>query len=157
MKFKDLVSEVERYFDIKELVSKRVYEKYKSSAWRFFDPRLLETLVVLRRDILCVPLVCNNWKSGGSLQQRGLRENVCDIVRKKTDFDVMYLSAHTIGMAVDLSSGKMTADEMRDKIIRNSGKLPYNVRIEDGESAPTWLHIDVCCPPTQTEKVVKFK
>lgn len=146
-----------QYFDIRELVSPQVFNKYGQGAWRFFDPRLLETLLVLRRDILKVPLVCNNWKSGGSLTQRGLRENTCEIVRKKTDFDIIYLSAHTLGMAVDLSSGKMTADEMRRAIGQNADKLPYNVRIEDGSSAPTWLHIDVATEIGQRDRILIFK
>ena len=154
--FKDLVEEVNKFFDIRELVSKAVYDKYQTNAWRFFDPRLLETLLILRKDILCVPLVCNNWRSGGKLQQRGLRENTCEMVSKKTKAGAMYLSAHTLGKAVDLSSAKMDADRMRKLIKEHSDKLPYPVRVEDGKSAPTWLHIDVACCQTQREKVFVF-
>lgn len=155
--FSEIVTEVNRFFDIRELVSKRVYDKQQTAAWRLFDPRLLETLLVLRRDILRVPLVCNNWKSGGTFQQRGFRENTCKMVREKTDFDILYTSAHMLGKAVDLSSGQMTAAQMRKAILEQKDKLPYPVRVEDGASAPTWLHIDVCCLPTQKEKVYVFK
>lgn len=151
------MKELLQYFDVRELVSKAVFAKYGASAIKFFDPRLLETLLVLRRDILKVPLVCNNWAKGGSLQQRGLRENTCEIVRGKTLANTLYLSAHTLGMAVDLSSGRMTADEMRRIIGQQKDKLPYNVRIEDGASAPTWLHIDVMTEATQKDKIMMFK
>lgn len=157
METKQLVEELSKFFDIRELVSKKVYDKYQTGAWRFFDPRLLETLLVLRRDILKVPLICNNWRSGGQLEQRGLRENICKIVHEKTDFDILYVSAHTLGKAVDLSSGKMTADEMRAAIKKRSALLPYKVRIEHKDSAPTWLHIDVCCSHLQAEKIFEFK
>lgn len=157
MKLEDILREIRDYFDIRELVSKPVYDRYGENAWRFFDPRLLETLLVLREDILGVPLVCNNWKSGGKLSQRGLRENTCQIVKDKTLSGQMYLSAHTLGMAVDLSSGKMSADEMRKIILKHSSRLPHKVRIEDGKSAPTWLHIDVCAEPGQVEQVYVFK
>ena len=157
MTHKELITEVTRFFDIRELVSKCVYDKYQTGAWRFFDPRILETLLVLRRDILRVPLVCNNWKSGGTMQQRGLRENVCEMVRKKTDFDILYISAHCLGQGLDLSSPSMTADQMRASIKKNEDKLPYKVRIEDGKTAKTWLHIDVSCSPEQKEKILVFK
>ena len=137
------IKELRKYFDIRELVSKAVYVKFGEGAWRLFDTRLLETLLALRVDILKVPLVCNNWKSGGSLQQRGFRENTSAIVSDKTKENKMYLSAHTVGQAVDLSSSKMTADIMRNLIVQMKNKLPHKVRIEKAENAPTWLHIDV--------------
>lgn len=155
--YKNITEELGEYFSIQELVSKAVWERYGENAWRFLDPRLIHTLLVLRRDILRVPLVCNNWKSGGTLQQRGLRENTSDIVKSKTAKGQMYLSAHTTGQAVDLSSGRMSANDMREAIVILADLLPYPVRIEDGESAPTWLHIDVACPPSQEKKITFFK
>ena len=157
MDTKEIIAEVNKFFDIRELVSKAVYDKYQTSAWRFFDPRLLETLIVLRKDILCVPLVCNNWRSGGTLQQRGLRENTCPIVSEKTKAGTLYLTAHSLGMAVDLSSGKMDAGRMRKLIKEHADKLPYPIRMEAGESAPTWLHVDVAVSPEQRDKVYVFK
>jgi len=137
------ITALKKYFDIRELVSPAVFNKFGQSAWKVFDTRLLETLLVLRRDILQVPLVCNNWKSGGKLTQRGYRENVSDIVRQKTDNGSLYVSAHTLGQAVDLSSGKLSADEMRSKVQAMKTKLPHPIRIENGKDAPTWLHADV--------------
>lgn len=142
MKRKDIISRLKKYFDIRELVSKDVYNKFGQTAWRVFSTELLETLLVLRTDILKVPLVCNNWKAGGEFTQRGFRENISTIVRNKTIANSLYLSAHTIGKAVDLSSGKMSANEMRHTIAANAAKLPYKVRIESEQNAPTWLHID---------------
>ena len=157
MKTNEIVTELSRYFDIRELVSRAVYEKYGNTAWRFFDVRLLETLLLLRRDILQVPLICNNWKNGGTLQQRGLRENTCEMVRQKTTAGTLYISAHTLGKGVDLSSSKMTADQMRERLLQCQDQLPYPVRIEAAQSAPTWLHIDVATSPDQKEKVFIFQ
>jgi len=156
MDSKTLITEISRYFDIRELVSKAVYDKETTGAWRLFDPRLLETLLVLRRDILRVPLVCNNWRSGGELQQRGFRENTCQIVRDKTDFDVLYISAHVLGKAVDLSSPQMDANTMRKEIQKQADKLPYPVRVEGAKGASSWLHIDVATSHLQREKVLIF-
>lgn len=75
-----LIEELKRYFNIKELVCPHVYEKFGERAWIFLDAMALRLLLVLRRDILKVPLVCNTK----TLTQRGLRCNRCEIVRGKT-------------------------------------------------------------------------
>ena len=150
------IKDIKKYFQLQELVSKAVYDKYGEYAWNFFDEKLLATIVALREIILCVPLVCNNWKSGGSFSQRGFRENTCEIVAEKTRANKIYCSAHCLGKGIDLSSPKMTADEMRKKIEANKSILPYSVRIEDAKSAPTWLHIDIMCEQGGINKVTYF-
>lgn len=137
------IAQMQQFFDIRELVPRDVYARFGSSAWRFFDTELIETVVALRTQILCVPLICNNWHTGGTYTQRGLRVNTSPLVTDKTERGVMYVSAHLLGKGIDLSSRKMTADEMRKAIQANEKKLPYKVRIEKSENAPTWLHIDV--------------
>ena len=145
-----IISELSKYFKVKELVSNKVYAKYGETSWRFFDTEFLHTLLVLRRDILGVPLICNS----GDNQQRGLRENIAPMVWSKTNAGVMYLSAHCLGKGCDLSSPKMSAEEMRKAIVLKASLLPYKVRIEKDV---TWLHIDVMCSPEQKEKVYFFK
>ena len=39
----------QRYFDLREVVSKQVYQRYGKQAWQFFDPRLLEVVLWLRK------------------------------------------------------------------------------------------------------------
>lgn len=147
------LKDIKKYFQLQELVSKAVYDKYGDFAWNFFDEKLLATIVALREKILCVPLVCNNWKSGGSLSQRGFRENTCEIVSEKTKANKIYCSAHCIGKGVDLSSGKMTAEQMRKRIEESKHLLPYNVRIEKDVN---WLHIDIMCEQGGINKVIYF-
>lgn len=130
----------DRMFCIQELVCPHTYKRDGELAWRYLTTELLHTLLVLRTDILNVPLTCNNYHiTGGKLTQRGLRCNLCPEVRQRTDNNVLYLSAHVAGCALDLSSTRMTAEEMLQRIKANSHKLPYNVRIEEGVK---WLHID---------------
>lgn len=73
---------IKNYFNIKELVCKHVYNKFGEMAWTFFDPRLLETICVIREK-LGKPITVNTWHSGGGLTQRGLRCNVCQLVAEK--------------------------------------------------------------------------
>lgn len=129
---------ITKYFSLKELVSAKVYAKYGEFAWNFFDTRILDVLVWLREG-LGIPLVCNT----STQQQRGFRENLCAIVLEKTRAGRLYLSAHTMGKGVDLSSGAMSAKEIRKWIRANIDSCPWPIRLEDDKSAPTWVHIDV--------------
>ena len=138
-----IINRLKKYFDIRELVSKDVYNYLGQDAWALFDIRLLHTLLVLREEILGVPIVVNNWKAGGSLSQRGFRENTCEIVRQKTANGSIYISAHCEGMGIDFSSPSKDADEIRRIIASRQAKLPYNIRCEYGSKATTWVHIDV--------------
>lgn len=141
-----LIDELKKYFSIKELVCDHVYEKYGERAWMFLDTMALRLLLILRRDILKVPLVCNTK----ILKQRGLRCNLCEIVKEKTS---PYLSAHVTGKGFDLSSPALSAEEMRLKIAENVDLLPCKVRIEQDV---TWLHIDTY-DEMQTAKIKYFK
>ena len=148
----DLIEEVKKYFAIQELVCAHTFQRFGEGAWRFLDTRLLECLLVVRRDILKVGLVCNDYNFGGSNTQRGLRCNICPLVKSKTNTSKCYQSAHLHGKAVDLVSAKMTAGQMRELIKANADKLPHQVRLEDGV---TWLHLDV--ENDTNSKVILFK
>ena len=154
MDFNKLISEIKKYFKIQEFVDKATYDKWGENAWSFYDDKLLETILVLRRDILKVPLVCNDWCFGGKNSQRGLRTNLSELVRSKTNSGVLYLSQHCFAKAVDFVSSKMTAEEMRKKIRANQSKLPYPIRMESGV---TWLHIDTMVMLNQRTKIYEFK
>lgn len=150
----DLLAEIKKYFKIQEFVDKTTYDKWGENAWMFFDEKILRTILVLRRDILKVPLVCNDWSFGGNNQQRGLRTNLSPLVKEKTDKGQLYLSAHLRGQAVDFVSSKMTAANMRKLILDNQDKLPYPIRMEDGTS---WLHVDSMAMLNQRVKIYLFK
>ena len=137
------ILQLKQYFGIKELVSKSVYTKFGENSWVFLDEKMLETLLVIRRDILKVPLVINDWGFGGKNQQRGLRENISQLVTQKTRNGQLYLSSHIFGKAIDFVSAKMSANEMRSEIINKAYLLPYPIRLESGNSAPTWVHADL--------------
>lgn len=147
MRRTEIITQLKKYFKIQELVCPHVYAKYGERSWMFLSTVILYTLLVLRTQILKVPLVCNTKV----LTQRGLRCNLCEIVKDKTTDDVLYLSAHSLGIGLDLSSPDMTAEEMRKRISQNSHLLPYPVRIEKGVN---WLHID--CYDTGTPNKITF-
>lgn len=139
---------VSKYFTIEELVDEETYNLLNDEAYKLFNPRLLETIDVVR-EILDVPLICNNWCWGGSRDQCGYRTSQCSIGAPK--------SYHKRGEAVDLISSQMSAENMREKLEKYQELLPYPVRIEkwDDNGEISWLHIDL--GDAKGEKIYFFK
>lgn len=126
-----------KYFDIKELVPKEIYEELgEEKCLDLFDPIALKALEEVR-EILNIPLICNNWASGGSRNYCGYRQENCPIGAK--------YSQHKKGNAFDLISNSKSAKQMRYELEKNQSKLTHPIRIEkwDGNgNETTWLHID---------------
>lgn len=137
-------------FGLKELVCLEVYNKYGETAWEFFDPRLLETLDWLRES-LKRKIYINNWSAGGNFSQRGLRCNICDLVKVKTVKNQIYMSSHVLGKAIDFDVEGMTAQEVCDWILVHQSDLPYSICLE-GEVS--WVHLDM---RDKGKKVYVFK
>lgn len=132
----DIIRELGSYFDIVELVCPHTYNKWKERSWQFLDTEFLHNLLILRRDIIKQPMYCNNWDKQGQFSQRGLRCNICQIVKDKKD---VYLSAHVLGKAGDFDVKSMTAEQARNLILDHQDMLPYPFRLE---GKVNWLHFD---------------
>lgn len=143
------IMKANKYFDIKELVPKEVYYKYRDDCIKLFDPRAIKVLENVR-EILGVPLICNNWAAGGFRNNSGFREPNSPVGVKN--------SFHKKGMAFDLTSKYMTAKEMREKLEKEQDKLIQPIRVEkwEGDKEITWLHIDIS-PNTHGKKIYFFK
>ena len=134
------MKDIQKYFDIQELVCEHTYRKFGETSWQFFRPQFLETLLVIRRGILNTGMTVNNWHTGGQFGQRGLRCNLCQIVRDNTSKGLIYLSAHCEGAAVDFDTKIFTAEQLRGIIADHADMLPYPVRLEEHVN---WCHVDV--------------
>ena len=150
----EILSAIRKYFSISELVCDHTYEKYGEAAWRFLDTNYLHALLVIRRDIIKLPMWCNSK----SAHQRGLRCNRCQIVK---DSKNVYLSAHVLGKGGDFNCSvpSMTASKMRELIKADADLLPCKVRLEKWDSSGneiSWLHIDVI-DESKNPKVYEFK
>lgn len=142
----EILKEIRKYFDIDELVCDHTYARWKEQAWEFLDTDYLHCLLVIRRDILKKPMWCN----GAGKKQRGLRCNLCQMVKEKK---VLYLSSHILGKAGDFTITGMSAEQARQAIKANAHLLPCNIRIE---RAVSWLHFDVLPQYGITAKVHEF-
>lgn len=142
----EIIEGLKQFFDVSKLVCKHTYDEWGEKSWQFLDTDYLHALLIIRRDILKVPMVCNH--SGAN--QRGLRCNRCDLVKGK---ESVYLSSHVLGKAGDFTVQGMTAQQARSRIRNMAHLLPCNIRIEGGVS---WLHFDVLPQYGITDKVYEF-
>lgn len=135
----EAISALKQFFKIKELVCPEIYVRDGELAWRYLRTELIETLLIIRRDILKVPMIVNN----GTRTECGLRCNLSKEVLKYTNENKLYVTAHLFGAAVDVvftEKSGMTAEKARKLIKKNKNLLPYPIRIEKDV---TWLHVDV--------------
>ena len=132
MNREQIIRELHRFFQVRELVCSHVFSKWGERSWQFLSTDYLHNLLVIRRDILQMPMVCNH----DGAEQRGLRCNMCRMVKEKK---AAYLSSHILGRAGDFSVQGLTAQEARSRIRTMQNLLPYPMRMEGGVSG---LHID---------------
>ena len=142
-----IIKALKPYFHVKELVCPHCYAKHGERSWQFLDTNLLYCILLIRETILCRPMYVN----GKTYKQRGLRCNMCDIVKSKTD---VYLSAHVLGKAIDFTVSGMNAEEARKRIKQHAASFPCNIRLEADVS---WIHFDVVQTYGNEDKVYVFK
>ena len=144
MSDKEIYEQIKDYFIIQEFVSPKVYNKHGEDSWKFICPRLLHTLLVIRK-VIDKPITINNWHIGGKFKQRGLRSNLGYIFYSQFKKRRMYLSAHVMGRAVDFDVEGMKAEEVRNWLILNKKILPYKIRLEHkkGGKYISWVHLDM--------------
>ena len=147
-----LISKLKQNFDIKELVCPHCYNKFKENAWQFLSTELLSILYTLRYIIFNKPITINNWHKSGQFSQRGLRCNVCELVKGK---NVIYLSAHLLGKAIDFNVQGLTSDEVNQTIRNNTDKFEYPIRLESNTDG--WSHIDTYQPYMSEANLIEFK
>lgn len=141
-----IIRDLHKYFQIRELVCEHTHSKWGERAWQFLDTNYLACLLVIRRDILQLPMTCNH----DGANQRGLRCNLCELVFEKAG---VYLSSHVLGKAGDFTVQGITAQEARSRIRNMAHLLPCPIRMEGGVS---WLHFDVLPQYGVTDKVYEF-
>lgn len=149
----EILDGIKKFFEIEELVCDHVYAKWGERAWQFLDTDYLHALLIIRRDILRLPM----WCTSRTQKQRGLRCNRCQVVKSK---NVPYLSAHVLGKAGDFTVTGMKAPAVREKIKANAALLPCKVRLEKWDASGneiSWVHIDTIDAGPQQPKVYEFK
>lgn len=146
-----LIQKLKQNFDIRELVCPHCYNKFGEGAWQFLSTQLLSTLYTLRYEIFNLPITINNWHNKGSFDERGLRCNMCDLVKSKKS---IYLSAHILGNAIDFNVKGKTTEDVYKAIRTNIDKFKYPIRMEI--TGGNWNHVDVYQPINSEAKLIEF-
>lgn len=141
------------YFRAEEWVCPDVFKRFGDRSLDFIDYRVKETALVIREK-MGLPMYINNWVWGGNKTQRGLRCNLCQIVRDKTNAEIVYLSPHPFGKGWDFNVKGKTAQEVRDWLKENQILLPYPIRVE---LKVNWVHIDVMEYGQTGDKISYFR
>ncbi|HBY20092.1 MAG TPA: hypothetical protein DEG71_03630 [Clostridiales bacterium] len=134
-----------KYFNIKELVSDKVYNYYfpkygENFIWSFFDESILKELDIIR-ETWNSGIKINDWHNRGQYRESGLRCNIDSLVKSKK---TPYVSAHVLAKGFDLKPINGNIEGLRkhvENLIINN-KLKLFRRIEDKKSAKTWVHVD---------------
>lgn len=160
------MSKISEHFDVRDFVPKEVYSVYgENSKWfvshsvvnmaefiyQFFDKHLKEK----DPNIKSIQVLINNWASGGTFNNRGLRtiDYINDQISKGVK--TAHLSQHIGGAtnAVDFNiiitymDGKtitMKSNDVRGIILENEKVFLENglTTLEDEHFAPGWCHAD---------------
>lgn len=147
-----LIKALKKNFCIQELVCPHCYAKFKEKSWQFLSTELLDTLYKLRYVIFKKPITINTWHNGGQFSQRGLRCNMCDLVKSKKS---VYLSAHQMGKAIDFNVEGLTSKEVNQEVRASEYDFDYPIRLERDTNG--WSHIDVYQPTNSEALLVEFK
>lgn len=122
-------------FILQEFVPSEIYTQFGDKSIWFIDPKI-PVIVQALRDIFGVPVVINNWHTGGHYNNSGYRTPKCT--------EGALLSQHRFGRAADLKPSGMTIRAAMDKVKENYPMLKELglTTVENIASTPTWLHID---------------
>lgn len=141
----EIIKQLKPYFNVKELVCNHIYSRFGEQSWMFLSTQLLHVLLCLRTDILRMPMHINI----GNMHQRGMRCNMCPLVKGKKS---VYVSAHVTGNAIDFTCEGKTAEEIREIIKAKPLLLPYKIRLERDTQ---WIHLD-CYDSGSDDKITEF-
>lgn len=143
----ELINNVKKYFKLEELVCPHCINTYGQNSWQFISTELLSTIYTLRTKVINQPMIVNN---GSNFTQRGLRCNMCSIVKNKKS---VYMSAHCLGKAIDFHCTNINPEQCRQLIKDNIDQFEYPIRLEEDVN---WVHVDTYTLDDEN-KLVTFK
>lgn len=152
----EIIRELKKYFEIRELVGPETYKRHENRSWKFFSTDILLALLIIREN-LNLPITINTWHRGGRFTQRGLRSNIQNMFRQLTKSGKLYLSGHVLGEAFDFDVQGLDAMYVRLWIERHEHLFPMHIRLEDFKNGQpiSWVHLDTI-QEEQNPKVYRF-
>jgi hypothetical protein len=138
-----LISLLEGYFLVQELVTKELYGVLGDNAICVFEEPALLTLIQLRK-FFNRSFIINDWCFEGTRDGHGFRDNTEDTGSAG--------SMHRLALAFDPEIHGVTASEARKRILANQYLFPHLRRLEDDVD---WLHFDL--KETYLKEIYLFK
>lgn len=126
---------ISEHFVIQEFVDQATFEAEGENSITFVDKKLIDIAEFVRTEI-GLPVIINNWHTGGQYKESGLRNKNTTTGAKK--------SAHKLGKGIDVKAKEMGSKEWYEFVKKHAKKL-YDLglrRIEDKTLATTWCHMD---------------
>lgn len=126
-----------KHFLTQELVPPEIYKLLGELSINLIDPRLLIVIDRLRETY--GPITINNWHTGGSFKESGLRVQTTATGAPR--------SAHKIGQGLDLKfhTSGLTPEAVWANMKQTMDTKDWDAyirRVEDPAVTKTWLHID---------------
>jgi len=135
-------------FNLQDFVHPSAFDSKEDHGLSLLHPELIDSTQKLREH-LKVPMIINNWNSGGTFQNRGWRPQNSKVGAKK--------SLHKKGMAIDFHSPKVTMKELfvivwnaRQWIVENTA---FRI-LENFEHTGGWVHIAIGDPAIKEIQVI---
>jgi hypothetical protein len=122
-----------KHFALVELVDEAIFRERGDHAWELLRPDALQTLDRLR-DVFG-PITINDWFTGGSFRESGLRLPATGTGAK--------WSMHKYGGAFDCKFKDTTPAAASAYILSKPEEFPLLMTLENVEKTVTWLHFDV--------------
>jgi len=119
------------YFEIHEIVPKKMYEKYGESAWRYVDRGMIHDMDHLKEVFSKGTMTINNYHWNGDREWSGIRTPESQWYS--------YGSQHSYANALDAVFSHYTAREVREYILDHQDEFVWITRLEEGVH---WLHAD---------------
>lgn len=124
-----------KYFSIKELVPKHMYEQFGDRCWELLDERALITLDSLREKF--GKMTVNSWSWGGPRNWSGLR--TLEYYQTGSAYNESR-SQHKYGRAFDVIFNDISPADVRKYVVGHPTEFPF---INFLEIEITWFHFDV--------------
>lgn len=144
-----MATKVSEHFDIKELVSKALYNKWGATKSKWFVPQTAIQTLEDFRAFCCemageeVTITVNNWCFGGDWNYRGFRDKTWSGSSSSDSFHKQ-ARAWDVNVYVKRTNKMINCDTIRDWMVEHSKRMIAIgiTTIEDGDIAKTWVHFD---------------
>ena len=139
---------ISRNFKLQEFVGPEIYANMGVKALQLIDFRIVE-LAQFIRDFFDTSMTINNWHTGNTYTERGLRDFNSPTGAK--------YSQHKFGRAIDFTLEGFTAEQVRSVILKNKKAFMDAGLTTIEADTPTWVHCDIRFTGLNDILIVPFK